>query len=130
MGVKMVVSITSSRLMPSTPTLYAIPNLGIHAACSTNCMPANPGLKPTYITAERANVARDTANANTRTPPPPFRALPRASKSNRPPSMGKNNIEVIIPGTRPSRSSKNRKNHQRAVIYSKITSAPTSIETA
>ena len=82
-----------------------------------------------YITAERANVTRDTASANARTPPS-FPSPSRANRSSRPPSMGKNSIEVIIPGTRPSRSSKNRKNHQRAVRYSRITSAPTSIETA
>ena len=34
MGVRSVVRMTSQRLMPSTPTLYEMPKLSIHGACS------------------------------------------------------------------------------------------------
>ena len=35
-GVRKPVSTISSRLMPSTPTWYSMPNAGIQACCSTN----------------------------------------------------------------------------------------------
>ena len=43
-GGSMVVSNTSNKLMPSTPTAYSMPKVGIHSKRSTNCMPASTRL--------------------------------------------------------------------------------------
>ena len=61
-----VVSTTSHRLIPSTPTRYFSPIEATHVASSTNCIPGFARSKPATIASESPKVISVVASATTR----------------------------------------------------------------
>ena len=61
-----VVSMTSHRLIPSTPTRYFRPMDATHVASSTNWSPGRARSNPATIASETANVASVVTSATTR----------------------------------------------------------------
>ncbi len=64
--VSSVVSTTSTRLMPSMPTVYSMPKAGIQGTLSTNVKPPTPvaaGSKEASSASERTKASSATASA-------------------------------------------------------------------
>jgi hypothetical protein len=70
-GDSRAVSTTSSTLMPSTPTAYWMPKVGIHAARSTNCMPGAVVSKRDHSQPATPSSSSAAARATTRAAPSP-----------------------------------------------------------
>jgi len=62
-GIVNVVSSTMNSEMPSIPTLYAIPNDGIHGAANRNCMVLSPGSNVHHRPSETTNSTSATTSA-------------------------------------------------------------------
>src|SRR3954471_9051761 len=87
-GVRNPVSTSSSRLMPSTPTKYSMPNAGIHACRSTNWKSPDDTLKRLHSSTVSANTSSETTSAILRASGALCSSSPRTSSSRMAPATG------------------------------------------
>src|SRR4051812_23094000 len=87
-GVRNPVSTSSSRLMPSTPTKYSMPNAGIHACRSTNWNSPEDTLKRLHSSSVSANTSSEMTSAMLRASGALCSSSPRTSSSRMAPATG------------------------------------------
>src|SRR6476469_3064108 len=87
-GVRKPVSTSSSRLMPSTPTKYSMPNAGIHACRSTNWKSPDDALKRLHSSSVSANTSSEITSVTLRASGALCSSSPRTSSSRMAPATG------------------------------------------
>src|SRR5215217_1751661 len=95
-GVRNPVRTSSSRLMPSTPTRYWMPNAGIQAWRSTNWKSPEAGLKRLHSSSVSANTSSEMVSAILRTIGALSSSSPRTKSSRMAPATGSATSEVRI----------------------------------